>query len=184
MYSFMWLYLRGKSFDAVAYICETCWFIVHLHSPNMLIFIQQCRPTSFGVIPPHITLSEQHHSAHPFILRCLSYKSRFLFFSFPLALPHLLIKDLAFLACLYGHIQSWVSWNPPHPFFKSMQITTSKSSSASFETELCTCGDWKTEVWVCVRGWEGWVACTVLQFSLILSYVYVMLVFKRSHTFF
>lgn len=29
----------------------------------------------------------------------------------------------------------------PHRSFKSMQITTSKSSSASFETELCTCGD-------------------------------------------
>lgn len=29
----------------------------------------------------------------------------------------------------------------PRRSFKSMQITTSKSSSASFETELCTCGD-------------------------------------------
>lgn len=68
--------------------------------------------------------------------------------------------------------------NPPHLLFKSMQITTSKSSRASSETELCTCGeDWTSEG-------GGGVTCTPLHFSLILSYVYVMLLFKRSHTFF
>lgn len=35
--------------------------------------------------------------------------------------------------------------NPPHLLFKSMQITTSKSSRASSEKELCTCGNWTSE---------------------------------------
>lgn len=68
--------------------------------------------------------------------------------------------------------------NPPHLLFKSMQITTSKSSRASSETELCTCGDWTSE-----GGRRGRV-CTPIHFSLILSNVYVMLLFKRSHAFF
>lgn len=37
---------------------------------------------------------------------------------------------------------------PPHLLFKSMQITTSKSSGASAETELCRYGDWTSK-----KGW-------------------------------
>lgn len=57
-----------------------------------------------------------------------------------------------------------------------MQITTSKSSSASFETELCTCGDRKKAKG---EGVGGMYSHPLL--SLILRCVYVMAPFRGSH---
>lgn len=59
--------------------------------------------------------------------------------------------------------------NPPHLLFKSMQITTSKSSGASSETELCTCGGGGVHVH----------SSTFLSSSTMF-----MSCFKRSHAFF
>lgn len=118
--------------------------------------------TSFWLIPPRVTISEWYHFSHLFILTCLmrhlyskcqTLASNHLFSPFPLLSFISLSKTQPFNpACLYGHIQSWVSWkSTPSPLqIHANHITASKSSRASSETELCTCENWRTERGRCV----------------------------------
>lgn len=116
--------------------------------------------------------------------QCQALASVYLFFPlspFPLSCPYqrpcLLIQHASMVT--FSHE---CPRNPPHLVFKSMQITTSKSSGASSETELCTCGGLDEGGRGCGVRWGR--ACSPLYSSLILSYVYVMLLIKRSPLFF
>lgn len=105
--------------------CWTCWFLVlsSLLSQLAQKYIQQ----------RHSAVILIHTSAYPSVwtasfhtspqrdARAVNHSSRplsFLSFFFPLALPHLLIKEPAAVACLRGHIQSWVSRNPTPSFLQ------------------------------------------------------------------
>lgn len=141
---------------------QLCWdIIVAFNEPNFapdfsLIHIHQLYSYLFSNIPDFDSqrpVSKRYHSS--FILRRLNCKSpsemsRFYSraqtsasnhtSSSPYQGPSLLIQHASVVA--FSHE---CPGNPPHLLFKSMQITTSESSRASSETELCTCGDWTSE---------------------------------------
>ena len=151
--------LFSNRHNSDSYLCIFIWTIssptsLHLEMPELWITFRKCATFTASVRPwPVITFLLLLFPCYP---------------SSPYQRPSFLIQHASMVT--FSHE---CPGNPPHLLFKSMQITTSKSSRASSETELCTCGDWTSE------GGGGHV-----NPFLILSYVYVMLPFKRSHAFF